>query len=52
MRYIRCTSKNWPDTTHYEFLADTMWSDYALTGAMRFIRKATTGNAVLSRFPH
>ncbi|CDL64866.1 Endonuclease/Exonuclease/phosphatase family protein [Klebsiella pneumoniae IS39] len=21
--------ENWPDTTHYEFLADTMWSDYA-----------------------
>ncbi|MDU4315202.1 MAG: endonuclease/exonuclease/phosphatase family protein [Klebsiella michiganensis] len=22
--------ENWPDTTHYEFLADTMWSDYAI----------------------
>ena len=21
--------ENWPDTPHYEFLADTMWSDYA-----------------------
>lgn len=21
--------ENWPDTTHYEFLADTMWSDFA-----------------------
>ncbi|SUG69289.1 Endonuclease/Exonuclease/ phosphatase family protein [Salmonella enterica subsp. enterica] len=29
MKYIRCISKNWPDTTHYEFLADTMWSDFA-----------------------
>ncbi|XNM85205.1 hypothetical protein ACLK14_04530 [Escherichia coli] len=19
--------ENWPDTSHYEFLADTMWSD-------------------------
>lgn len=21
--------ENWPDTSHYEFLADTMWSDFA-----------------------
>ncbi len=42
--------ENWPDTTHYEFLADTMWSDYA-TGAMRFIRKATTATPCCRAFP-
>lgn len=32
--------ENWPDTSHYEFLADTMWSDFA-TVAMPYTRKAS-----------
>ncbi len=33
--------ENWPDTTHYEFLADTMWSDFAY-GRNAVYPKATT----------
>jgi endonuclease/exonuclease/phosphatase family metal-dependent hydrolase len=33
--------ENWPDTTHYEFLADAMWSDYAY-GRNAVYRKAIT----------
>ena len=42
--------ENWPDTTHYEFLADTMWSDYAY-GRNAVYPEGHHGNAVLSRFP-
>ena len=42
--------ENWPDTTHYEFLADTMWSDYAY-GSNAVYPEGHHGNAVLSRFP-
>lgn len=42
--------ENWPDTTHYEFLADAMWSDYAY-GRNAVYPQGHHGNAVLSRFP-
>ncbi|MDY0970328.1 endonuclease/exonuclease/phosphatase family protein [Siccibacter turicensis] len=42
--------ENWPDTTHYEFLADTMWSDFAY-GRNAVYPEGHHGNAVLSRFP-
>ncbi|ELY2808212.1 endonuclease/exonuclease/phosphatase family protein [Cronobacter sakazakii] len=42
--------ENWPDTTHYEFLADTMWSDYAY-GRNAVYPEGHHGNAVLSRYP-
>ena len=42
--------ENWPDTTHYEFLADTMWSDYAY-GRNAVYPQGHHGNAVLSRYP-
>ena len=41
--------ENWPDTPHYEFLADTMWSDYAY-GRNAVYPEGHHGNAVLSRF--
>ena len=43
--------ENWPDTTHYEFLADTMWSDYAY-GRNAVYPEGHHGNAVLSRVLH
>ena len=42
--------ENWPDTTHYEFLADTMWSDYAY-GRNAVYPDGHHGNAVLSKYP-
>lgn len=42
--------ENWPDTSHYEFLADTMWSDYAY-GRNAVYPEGDHGNAVLSRYP-
>ncbi len=42
--------ENWPDTTHYEFLADTMWSDFAY-GRNAVYPEGHHGNAVLSRYP-
>ncbi len=42
--------ENWPETSHYEFLADTMWSDYAY-GRNAVYPEGHHGNAVLSRFP-
>ncbi|STN25775.1 putative endonuclease/exonuclease/phosphatase [Escherichia coli] len=32
--------ENWPDTSHYEFLADTMWSDLP-TVAMPYTGRAS-----------
>ena len=46
----RCMIENWPDTTHYEFLADTMWSDFAY-GRNAVYPQGHHGNAVLSRYP-
>lgn len=42
--------ENWPDMTHYEFLADTMWSDFAY-GRNAVYPEGHHGNAVLSRYP-
>lgn len=42
--------ENWPDTSHYEFLADTMWSDFAY-GRNAVYPEGHHGNAVLSRYP-
>lgn len=42
--------ENWPNTTHYEFLADTLWRDYAY-GRNAVYPEGHHGNAVLSRFP-
>ncbi len=42
--------ENWPDTPHYEFLADTMWNDYAY-GRNAIYPEGHHGNAVLSRLP-
>lgn len=41
---------NWPETSHYEYLADTMWSDFAY-GRNAVYPEGHHGNAVLSRFP-
>lgn len=40
----------WPDTPHYEFLADTIWSDFAY-GRNAVYTQGHHGNAVLSKFP-
>ncbi|ACS86206.1 endonuclease/exonuclease/phosphatase family protein [Musicola paradisiaca] len=42
--------ESWPDTPHYEFLAETMWNDYAY-GRNAVYPEGDHGNAVLSRFP-
>lgn len=41
---------NWPETSHYEFLADSMWNDFAY-GRNAVYPQGHHGNAVLSRFP-
>lgn len=40
----------WPATPHYEFLADTIWSDFAY-GRNAVYTEGHHGNAVLSKFP-
>mgnify|MGYP000153179777 CR=1 FL=1 len=42
-------AESWPDQAHYEFLADTMWNDYAY-GRNAVYPEGHHGNAVLSRF--
>ncbi|MRS13857.1 EEP domain-containing protein [Enterobacteriaceae bacterium RIT691] len=42
--------ENWPGGSHYEFLADAMWSDYAY-GRNAVYPEGHHGNAVLSRYP-
>jgi len=42
--------ENWPDTPHYEFLAETMWPQFAY-GRNAVYPKGHHGNAVLSKFP-
>ena len=42
--------ENWPDRSHYEFLADSLWSEYAY-GRNAVYPEGHHGNAVLSRFP-
>lgn len=41
---------NWPSNSHYEFLADTMWTNYAY-GRNAVYPNGHHGNAVLSKFP-
>ncbi len=41
---------NWPEAPHYEFLADTMWPQYAY-GRNSVYPNGHHGNAVLSKFP-
>ncbi|MFK3789370.1 MULTISPECIES: endonuclease/exonuclease/phosphatase family protein [Pseudomonas] len=41
---------NWPSQSQYEFLADSMWSDYAY-GRNAVYPDGHHGNAVLSKFP-
>jgi endonuclease/exonuclease/phosphatase family metal-dependent hydrolase len=41
---------NWPGTPQYEFLADSVWSDFAY-GRNAVYDEGHHGNAILSRFP-
>jgi endonuclease/exonuclease/phosphatase family metal-dependent hydrolase len=41
---------NWPTNSHYEFLADTMWTSFAY-GRNAVYPDGHHGNAVLSKFP-
>jgi endonuclease/exonuclease/phosphatase family metal-dependent hydrolase len=41
---------NWPQAPHYEFLADTLWKDFAY-GRNAVYPAGHHGNAVLSKFP-
>lgn len=41
---------DWPETSHYEFLADEIWSDYAY-GKNAVYPQGHHGNAILSKFP-
>ena len=42
--------ENWPAAPQYEFLADTVWSEYAY-GRNAVYDEGHHGNAILSRFP-
>lgn len=42
--------KDWPDAPHYEFLADTLWPQFAY-GRNAVYPHGEHGNAVLSKFP-
>lgn len=41
---------NWPQTPHYEFLADSMWTEFAY-GRNAVYPDGDHGNALLSKFP-
>jgi endonuclease/exonuclease/phosphatase family metal-dependent hydrolase len=41
---------NWPEAPHYEFLADTIWPEFAY-GRNAVYPSGHHGNAVLSKFP-
>ena len=41
---------NYPETPHYEFLADSIWPDFAY-GRNAVYDKGDHGNAVMSKFP-
>jgi len=41
---------DWPQASHYEFLADTVWKDYAY-GQNAVYPEGHHGNALLSKFP-
>jgi endonuclease/exonuclease/phosphatase family metal-dependent hydrolase len=40
----------WPETSHYEFMADTIWADFAY-GRNAVYPHGHHGNALLSKFP-
>ncbi|MDC6383651.1 endonuclease/exonuclease/phosphatase family metal-dependent hydrolase [Pseudomonas graminis] len=42
--------EDWPDTPHYEFLADSMWTDFAY-GRNAVYPDGHHGNALLSKYP-
>jgi endonuclease/exonuclease/phosphatase family metal-dependent hydrolase len=42
--------EHWPETPHYEFLADSMWSDFAY-GRNAVYPDGHHGNAILSKYP-
>lgn len=42
--------QNYPDTPHYEFLADSIWPEFAY-GRNAVYDKGDHGNAVMSKFP-
>ncbi len=42
--------KDWPEQPHYEFLADSIWSEYAY-GRNAVYDEGHHGNALLSKFP-
>ena len=42
--------EDWPDNSQYEFLADSVWSDFAY-GKNAVYDEGHHGNAILSRFP-
>lgn len=44
------TIQNWPQAPHYEFLADTMWPQFAY-GRNAVYPRGHHGNALLSKFP-
>lgn len=41
---------NWPQSSHYEFLADSIWPEFAY-GRNAVYTKGHHGNAILSKFP-
>ncbi|MCA9397003.1 MAG: EEP domain-containing protein, partial [Candidatus Omnitrophica bacterium] len=41
---------DWPESSHYEFLADQIWPEYAYAKNAVFPEKHY-GNAILSRYP-
>ena len=41
---------HWPDTSHYEFLADSIWNDFAY-GRNAVYPEGDHGNALLSKYP-
>lgn len=46
----RGATRDWPEAPHYEFLADSMWPQYAY-GRNAVYPHGHHGNAVLSKFP-
>jgi len=42
--------EDWPETSQYEFLADSMWSDFAY-GRNAVYTNGHHGNALLSKYP-
>ncbi len=49
-RHVGVRPTRWPDTSHYEFLADSIWSDFAY-GQNAVYPHGDHGNALLSKFP-